>query len=280
MAIKDYQPPVSKLLTYGECDLSQRQSWPNYVQELALTEEHIPQLLQILTDSSLQPDNIEGIEIWALVHAWRALGQLETPAATTPLLELLEDQYNDWAHEEVPTAISLIGPPALPEVQQYLADPSRDMFGRITAITCLVKLQARHPQEREQCVEIITQQLANDPKNEPALNGFLIAGLCDLHAVEKAPEIEQAFTAQRVDLSIVGDWDETQVELGLKTRQEVPLQRFSTTEALGVLSQLKEGSISVRRAEQLLAQRRQPPKGFGQPSQSQSRKLKKAKKKR
>ena len=47
-------------------------------------------------------------------------------------------------------------------------------------------------------------------------NGFLIRYLIKLQAVEAAPLMERAFAADRADLSIVGDWEDAQVDLGLK----------------------------------------------------------------
>lgn len=273
MAINNYHPPISKLLTYGECRPVFFEDWPNYVQKVDLTAEHISELIQMATDNTLEPENNEGIETWAPIHAWRALGQLEAQAATTPLLKLLEDPDNEWAQEEIPVVMSLIGPSAMSAVQEYIANSSHDIFGRLSAINYFKKLQARYPEQREQCIDALSQQLAKYQQNEPALNGFLIPALCDLDAVEKAPEIEKAFAAQRVDLSIMGDWDEVQVDLGLKSREEVPRRRFSETEVLGLLSDIPGGSTLAKLLEQ-----RPSPKGFSHISPSQKRK--KGKKKR
>jgi hypothetical protein len=57
--------------------------------------------------------------------------------------------------------------------------------------------------------------------NGPGANGFLVASLVDLHAVEAAPLIEQAFAATCVDLVVIGDWDAVQIALGLKSAEEV-----------------------------------------------------------
>ncbi|MEM8643008.1 MAG: DUF1186 domain-containing protein [Cyanobacteria bacterium P01_G01_bin.54] len=235
MANQDYQPPVNKLLTYGE-SAARSKEWPNYVQDLGLQKTHIPELIRMVTDEVFNQADSESLEVWAPTHAWRALGQLQAKSATASLLALLDNSFDDWAHTEIPTVLSLIGPEVIPDIERYLADPKRDHYGRITAVTCLRQLQERHLQARERCIEILLEQLALFEENEPDLNGFLIAGLCDLEAVEHASEIERAFAAKRVDLSIMGDWDEAQVQLGLKTRQEVPLRGFTPTKVLGPLS--------------------------------------------
>lgn len=59
-----------------------------------------------------------------------------------------------------------------------------------------------------------------------------MVALVDLNAVESAAAIEQAFGAHSVDEAFIGDWDEVQVRLGLKSRQQVPeksLHQFMET---------------------------------------------------
>jgi hypothetical protein len=58
------------------------------------------------------------------------------------------------------------------------------------------------------------------------MNGFLVSYLLNLQAREAAPLIERAFAADSVDITIVGDWEDAQVELGLKARRETPRPRL------------------------------------------------------
>ena len=277
-----YLPPVAKLLQYGECRFGA--TWPDYIEELHLKTTHIPELIRMATDSDLNQADTESLEVWAPTHAWRALGQLGAEAAVAPLLGMLDDLHDDWANEEIPIVIGLIGPLSISQIQQCLADPNRSLNGRIGAITCLTRLHTRHLQERERCIDILIQQLAQFEKNDPTLNAFLVSGLCDLKAVERAPEIERPFAAKRVDLSIMGDWDEAQVKLGLKTRQEVPIRRFTPTKELGPLSDVLDPEtlglftkvldpLSSSRS----AKRQTQPQGFG--AQTGQKKRNKSKKK-
>lgn len=277
-----YQPPVAKLLQYGECRFGA--TWPDYVEELHLKTVHIPELIRMATDSDLKQADTESLEVWAPAHAWRALGQLGAEAAVEPLLEMLDNRYDDWANEEIPTVISMIGPVSIPQIQRCLAAPNRDLYGRIGAITCLRRLHTRHPQARERCIDILIQQLAQFEKNDPTLNGFLVSGLCDLKAAERASEIERAFAAKRVDLTIMGDWDEAQVQLGLKTRQEVPIRRFTPTKVLGPLSDVLDPEtlgLFTKALDPLSslksAKRQTQPQGFG--VQTSPKKRSKSKKK-
>src|SRR5258707_7875891 len=119
-----YQPPVARLLTMGDSERIAPEQWPDY-HELGIGPEQIPDLIQMATDEALNEADSESTEVWAPVHAWRALGQLRAVEAVEPLLELfdrLED--DDWVHEELPVVFGLIGPAALPALAAYLADLS------------------------------------------------------------------------------------------------------------------------------------------------------------
>jgi hypothetical protein len=46
--------------------------------------------------------------------------------------------------------------------------------------------------------------------------------------VESAPVMEAAFAADRVDISINGDWEDVQVELGLLPERRTPKPRYTS----------------------------------------------------
>ena len=101
-----YQPPVERLLTYGESDRIRPDDWPDYP-ELGLGPEHVPDLIQMATDEALNEADAESTEVWAPLHAWRALGQLRAVEAVEPLLELFDRlEEDDWVHEELPSFLA------------------------------------------------------------------------------------------------------------------------------------------------------------------------------
>ena len=92
-----YSSPVDKLLTYGDC--RDFREWPDYL-ELGLTQEHIPELIRMGTDEELNWADSDSLEVWAPVHAWRALGQLQAEEAIEPLMNLFHElEDSDWAGE-------------------------------------------------------------------------------------------------------------------------------------------------------------------------------------
>ncbi|MGH2594159.1 MAG: hypothetical protein ACRDGG_11670 [Anaerolineae bacterium] len=115
---------------------------------------------------------------------------------------------------------------AIPALTAYLADTSHLLFSRVAASDCLQHIGAQHPEARAECVAAITRQLERFAENDPTLNGDLVASLLDLNAVESAPVMERAFAASRIDLSVAGDWEDVQVEFGLKPARETPRPNY------------------------------------------------------
>ena len=226
MSGASYTSPVNQLLTYGECDGVSPTDWPNYL-DLGISTGQIPELIRLATDEELYQADPESAASWAPIHAWRTLGQLQAPEAIEPLISLFakrdgEDDLWEWIGEELPTVLSLIGPSAIPALASHLATTSQGFFSRLTAINSLEKIGSQHPDSRMDSVTVLTQQLESFRENGLELNGFIIAALLDLKAVESASVIEQAFGADCVDNRVAGDWDDVQVELGLKSWTDVP----------------------------------------------------------
>ncbi|MCX7596939.1 MAG: DUF1186 domain-containing protein [Fischerella sp.] len=174
-------------------------------------------------DQQLSGADSATLEVWAPIHAWRALGQLQAEAAIEPLMHLfhqLED--SDWVNEEMPKVYGMIGAVAIPKLQTYLADESHGVFPRITAINSLEEICKQHPDTRQKCIDVLTQQLKFFDQNPEEVNGFIVASLLELQAVESAAVIKSAFVAQSVPEDIAGTWDDLCKSLGV-TPDRIPL---------------------------------------------------------
>ncbi len=222
--MNQYPYPVNRLLNLG--DPRERHEWPVYT-ALGLTSEHVPDLIRMVLDDDLNEADSESCEVWAPLHAWRALGQLRAVAAIEPLLSLLWriDERDDWVSEELPRVFSMIGVPAIPALTAYLADSTHGLFARIAAAHGLEWIARRYSAMREQSLAALSAQLEHYAEQDPTLNGFLVSNLLDLKAVEAAPLMEQAFAANKIDLSVMGDWEDAQIQLGLKAKREHPRQK-------------------------------------------------------
>ena len=132
--------PVSQLLTYGDCLKLPR--WPEELDYLPLGfgSEHIPDLIRMVLDDDLYWANSDSLEVWAPVHAWRVLGQLQAEAAIEPLLtrlDLVDEEDNDWVSEELPQVFAMIGAAAIAPLYAYLVDPTHDTWACVAAAESL-----------------------------------------------------------------------------------------------------------------------------------------------
>lgn len=224
-----YSSPVAQLLTLDDPRQHRKgQQWFDYA-TLGLTVEHIPDLIRLALDDNLNTADVESAEVWAPLHAWRALGQLRAEAAIEPLLTLLPklidiEDGDDWAHGDFPLVFGLIGPAAIPALSQYLADDSQGLYSRAVASHSLTAIAQQYPASRADCVAAMARALENFAQNNDSLNAFLIGDLLELKAVECAPLIERAYAANRVEEIVNGDWEDAQIELGLKSEREHPPQ--------------------------------------------------------
>jgi len=234
---RPYAPPVDRLLTFGE-EWSKPDGWPDYL-ALGIGSEHIPDLIRMATDEALEEADEESVAAWAPIHARRTLGQLQAEAAIEPLFSLFTGMYeSDWVTEELPEVFGMIGPAALPRLKAAIADITTDEIVCIDAITCVEKIGIRWTEARSACVALLMEQLDLFEINDPEANGFLVSGLVELQAREAAPVIERAFASRCVDLTVMGNWEDVQVKLSLKSAEEVKGSRWkmfapsSTTQEL------------------------------------------------
>ena len=215
-------------------------AWTNY-RALGLTAEQVPGLIRMAVDEELQWADSDSPEVWAPLHAWRALAQLQAGPAAEPLVGLLDriDEFNDeWVNDELPVVLSQIGEAALEPLARCLADPERGLWARVAAAKSLAALGRYRPELRDGCVAVLAGQLAAFENQSPTLNGFIVSYLVDLGAVEVEAVMARAFGAGRVDLGVVGDWEETQIQLGLLAERLTPKPRSALlNRVLGLLGE-------------------------------------------
>ncbi len=215
-----YPASVAQLLPLDESELGPE--WLDYP-ALGLGPEHVPDLIRLATAEVPTWVDDESPEVWAPVHAWRALGQLQAVAAIPPLLaRLTAEEDNDWLREDLPHVFARMGPAAIPPLVAYLANPAQTLSTRITAASGLAHIGMRHPEAREECVTALVRQLEAGEANDLTLNGFLVTDLVDLKAVEALPLIERGYTEDWVDDSIMGDFEDVEIALELKTTRTRP----------------------------------------------------------
>ena len=221
MTRSDYSEPVSILLNLGD---SGDGAWPDYG-AMGLGAEQIPDLIRMVEDEDLHWADQDSLEAWAPVHAWRALGQLQSEEAVEPLVKLLGriDRYqDDMVSDELPEVLGMIGVAGVPRLSDYLVSPLEGLHAREAAADSLVQIGLHYPEARDDAVAALSRALEDYPSQDSTLNAFVIGSLIELGAAEMGPLMERAFDAGCVDLSIIGDWEEVRVELGLPEEPQAP----------------------------------------------------------
>jgi len=216
-------PPLDRLkeLDHRSTTWNWAQGERDYVAELGLTAEHVPGLIRIARQwlDTYGDEERDEAELWASVHAWRALGQLGAVAAVEPLLGMmdgLDEVEDEWYLREFPDVFALIGPDASDALQRYMADPSHGDYPREAAGNALTRMAKRRPECRAVAVAAIGNALANYEENDITLNAFFVCHLLRLEAVEQAELIERAFAAGRVDDEVCGYWGDVREDLGVE----------------------------------------------------------------
>lgn len=223
---ENYFPPVSDLLSLGETGIHDMDS--DLYQ--GFTREHIPELIRLVEDEELHykewnPDGTVPPEVYAQVHAWRVLTELNAVDAIPSFIKILHaiDDYNDdYIGEEIPVMLGRLGEPALDPCRAYLADWSNEIFARVAAAHALAQIGKQHPGTRDACVRALMSTLEDYQNDDETVNGFTLSYLGDLQAVEAAPLAKKIYEEGHADLIIAGDYEDYQIRVGLLKERLTP----------------------------------------------------------
>ncbi|MGI9283461.1 MAG: UPF0149 family protein [Endozoicomonas sp.] len=245
-----YTSPISELLGLGYCDW---QEWTDY-SRFEFNESHIPELLKLAQDWTFF-DHDDADTVWSPVHAWRILGILQAKEAVEPLLELF---YKDDEHfviaEYLPSAVGRLGSVATDRLWSISRNAEENEDARDLAIESLRWNAAYHEADREETITGLQQLLEDHEDDEIYLNTALVGALIDLHGKEAAKAIHDAFDRGKVDREIHGDFEDVEIELGLReTRSFIPDWRFDHSQKEMLETMLADhGNMSYQEVEGFL----------------------------
>jgi hypothetical protein len=234
------RPLLERLEKFG--DAHDTDDWTagevDYVAKLGLTAADVPELLAIArkwAEPMDWPDDKNYIAGYAPVHAWRCLAQLGAAEAIPVLLDMMEPldkNGDDWYLNEFQVAFAMIGPASFGPLRAYLVDTAHALYPRATAADGLKELAERHPQTRDEVVKALCDALSPFQETDTSLNAFVICDLLDLKATDAAELIERVFAADRVDITISGNWNDLREELGVEGLGLVPKHLASQRRSL------------------------------------------------
>ena len=203
---------------------------PDYYRQHGISPADVPALMRMYHDPEIiyMENNGSHAPSWyARFHVLRALVELRAPGILPILLDNLRAESTPDGSipviEDCTELIPKFGDEACATlITDLQANNGQNNDLALSLAETLGYLGEQHPHLRDTCRDAICRQLENHPVNDCDYNAFLISALIDLKAVEAAPLIEQAYAANKVALSLNGDWESAQINLGLKTRRDTP----------------------------------------------------------
>lgn len=229
-----YPEPTASLLSLGHPkhinEYQNFREWPDYIKKFGFSLKDVPSLIQILKDPTFKMANSDDPIVWADLHAWRVLGQLQAVKAIPDLIECFdyddESEIEDLTMEEIPRVLGNIGADAVKPLTNYITDPSKGLWSIIAAGESLESIGENHPEAREACIAVLSKRLEEYPTNEDLLNAFLIGNLTSLQAVESIDLIRKAFDANVVDITVMGDLEDVEIMLGIRQERSTPKPKY------------------------------------------------------
>ncbi|MGD8275766.1 MAG: SEC-C metal-binding domain-containing protein [Thiohalocapsa sp.] len=199
-----------------------RVDWPDYLQ-YGIRSEHVDELIQLAIDPVLHGAPTESNEVWVPLHAWRALGQLGDSSAIEPLIHAFDPLCeDDWASEELPVVLGMMGEGAIGPLVDFLVDSSHTEFARMIAAGALGKIAECHPSAKDRVIAVLTEYLENPDPSATGLNGSAVNVLVDLEARSSIDTLRSLYRSGNVDLFACGDIEDVEMELGLRTQRTTP----------------------------------------------------------
>jgi len=201
-----------------------------YVAACRVSAEDIPGLIDLMrawSDTSWPGDadlpQIEDAELLPIT-AWRTLADMKAQAAVQPLVDMLcelDDEFDDWAYEELPHVFGKIGESAIEPLTRLATHDNKPDYIRSIAASGLRRVAHYHPDMRRRVVACLTEMMANACDDHLEFNSTLLTELVELDAIEAAEPIERAFAGNLLDVGMKGDWEDVRREfkvegLGLK----------------------------------------------------------------
>ncbi len=216
-----YSPHVAELISIGVASIDMaddpHKSWINYIEVCGFTEADIGELSEMACDQSFSDASNHSKEVWAPIHARRALGQLKAVSALPALLALQSDKLDEWVTEDFPRVFGMMGPQALPALSTFLDDIQKPYQTRVVALEGVQAVAKKHQDVRGEAIEIVVKCLKEYAVNSEIVNGFAVSALLDMKAVEAIDIIRETYNSDNIDESICGDIEDVEIELGLRS---------------------------------------------------------------
>lgn len=205
----------------------------DYLAKLRPTAEDVPLLLEVarewlrwgLPEDQQPVFAADDVAMYAPVHAWRCLGQMQAAEAIGPLVAMIEPLVaieDDVFLENYPGVLACFGAEAIDAIDAVAANHRANEWGRVAVVAALELMAKRDPALRDEVVRRLCRYLEDLDTDATTFNGDVVSTLVELGAKEAAPLIERAYLAYAVDESVQGTLEWVLHDLGIGEKPNGP----------------------------------------------------------
>jgi hypothetical protein len=229
MIERTLSPIVDRLLTLGRPVGFEPADWSRSAVR-GMTREHVPELMRLLDDPSLNDEAAEEPQTYAPTHAWRAIGHFKAIEAADALIRCLDvrqrwEEFDEWSLEEIPRVLTAMGPEAIAPMVAAIEKPTTEPHSAGALAEALAKTAIAHPELRDGIVAQLIEIGERFADRTPDANDGFVVALLGLKALEAVPLLRRIFHAEAVNAEMVGDWGEVRRKLKLERQPDDPPER-------------------------------------------------------
>ena len=242
-----YSDPLTHLIGLGKFETD---DWLDYSTK-GINSNHIDELLRMAADSNLLTEDSDAW--WAPLHAVYALYPLiESKQEAIPsLLEQIKCLFEDVEDCEEEDFLWIYIKPVILKFGHKAWEPLVAIFNHVDislsskvtfvdAMTSLVEQWSEQsPDYRDQLIQLLCKAMDDTSADDPEDNAGLLGSLCDLKATEAIESIRAAFERNAIDLTYMGDVEDVEIDLGLRTERATP-ERDYLAEEFPWIKELRE----------------------------------------
>lgn len=226
---KKYNDHIAVLFVLGSRGLTTGDTI-DYIKEFKFTQEDIPELLKLAQDMDIlmfdysDMSNYEGQEFYGVIHAWYALSMLKASQARYMFIHLIENTGDGYLDDWILSGFRDLIKPYRQEIYPYFIETilteRHNQWVRVEYLGVLRDMVQEDEIEMS-TIDTLIETILKTSKDE-IVNAVAISTCIKFKFIHHHDLIAQCFAEETVDIDHVGDLEDVEIAMGLKTKREHP----------------------------------------------------------
>ncbi len=255
---KRYSGNVAKLLTLGRPVVNPRKEL-SYIKDLGIDESDTEQLLQLADDMDIyryvygDVGDDEAAEFFGVIHAWKALSELAAPQAKEYFVNRFEaydfDDPDEWIIGEIRSLIAPYRHDMYEDIVKYIEDEQHNEWVRMEYLEIIKDMLEAKEVESTEVNSFLVKLLQEC--DSPIVNAGAISLCMDRGLTEHHELIKKCFERKAVDIDHIGDLEDVEIEMGLRTERETEKELTELQKAFEPYREDFDRILGVREQEKI-----------------------------